>query len=173
MFINQFFQRNKVVRHLSTLALTGAALLITTTSASANSGCFQVKGHYEEHIETQNCNSPINFCIAGVYGGVVQGDFFGAASAINPTGDTGTTGVLTFTSDSVIHANVHGKQGDLNIKNAGAFQSTGEGNIVDVQFITGGTGELSGASGVMRASGLFDSATGVGASDYEGMICLP
>jgi hypothetical protein len=73
----------------------------------------------------------------------------------------------------MIHARFDGKEGDLIIKNAGAFQITGTGHIVDLQYITEGTGQLSGATGVIRASGTFNSATGMGESDYEGEICLP
>jgi hypothetical protein len=116
-------------------------MLVAGASVNANSGCFQVTGHYEEHVVGgPNCVSPVGLCIAGTYHGVVTGDFFGTATSLIPTIDTPITSVLAFTSDSTIHAQVHGKQGDLIIKNAGAFQSTGDGNIVDVQFITGGTG---------------------------------
>lgn len=173
MFTNLLHNRSKFARRLSGLAVAVAAVLMTTASVSANSSCFQVKGHYEEHFESNGCNSPVGFCIAGEYGGVIQGDFFGTATSFIPSGDTPTTNVVLFTSDSVIHAQVHGKQGDLIVKNAGAYQQAGEGNIVDLQIVTGGTGELAGASGAIRASGLFDPASGAGASDYDGMICLP
>lgn len=164
---------NKLAIRMSTFALAATALLLATASVSASAPCKKVKGHYVEHIVTENCNSPVGLCIAGTYGGELRGDFFGAATSLIQTSDTPTTTVVLFTSDSVIHAQIKGKTGDLEIKNAGAFQSTGAGNIVDVQYITGGTGELAGASGVIRASGTFDSATGMGESDYEGLICLP
>ena len=48
-------------------------------------------------------------------------------------------------------------------KSAGAFQTTGKGNIVDMQVIIG----------VIQAGGQFDSLAGVGAAEYEGTICLP
>lgn len=51
--------------------------------------------------------------------------------------------------------------------------SIGEGEILDLQTIVGGTGELASASGIIRADGLFDSATGSGESEYVGNICLP
>lgn len=166
-------RHNKFAVRMSTFALAAMALLLTTASVSAEAPCKKVKGHYAEHTATENCNSPVGLCIAGTYGGEVRGDFFGTATSFVPTADTPTTTVVLFTSDSVIHAKMHGKSGDLMIKNAGAFQSAGDGNIVDVQYITGGTGELAGASGVIRASGTFNSATGMGESDYEGLICLP
>ncbi len=88
-----------------------------------------------------------------------------------PTADTPTTGVLLFTSDSVIHARIKGKEGNLIIKNAGAFNTGGDGDIVDLQRIVGGTGALVGATGALRASGAF--VAGSGESEYIGSICLP
>ncbi len=73
----------------------------------------------------------------------------------------------------MIEAKVRGARGNLLIKNAGVFQSTGDGNIVDLQVVTGGTGDLTGATGAIRASGLFSPTTGSGSSEYEGKICLP
>ena len=169
-----FQGRSRFARRISVASLALLMFVLSSAAVSANSTCFQVKGHYEEHaVGGPECSSPVGLCIAGEYGGVVQGDFFSTVTSLNPTGDTPATSVVLFTADSTIHAKVHGLQGDLTIKNAGAFQSAGEGNIVDVQYITGGTDQLSGASGVIRASGLFDPTAGQGASDYEGMVCLP
>ena len=165
--------RNKLTLRMSAFALAATALLLSSAGVSADTSCKKVKGHYEEHIAIDNCASPVGLCIAGTYAGEVRGDFFGTATSLIQTSDTPTTTVVLFTSDSVIHARIGGKTGDLQIKNAGAFQSTGAGNIVDVQYITGGTGEFAGASGVIRASGTFNSATGMGESDYEGLVCLP
>ena len=81
--------------------------------------------------------------------------------------------MLGFTSDTVAHVSVRGRSGDLVIKNAGVFQPTGNGDIVDLQTITGGTGDLAGATGAIRASGTFSPVTFSGSSDYEGQICLP
>ena len=163
----------KFSRRFFGFAMAATALMMSTASVYAQNTCYPLNGHYNEHIVTQNCNSPVGLCIAGDYDGVIQGSFSGAATSLTPSADTPTTGVLFFTSDSVIHAKVNGKEGDLIIKNAGAFQSVGDGNIVDVQIITGGTGGLVGASGAIRASGLFNPATGTGSSEYDGMICLP
>jgi hypothetical protein len=171
MVIQFLHNYQKGYRHIKGIAIAGA--IIALTGAGAGADCFQVKGHYDEHSVTEGCDSPVGFCIAAEYRGVIKGASFGTATAIFPTDDTATTNVLHFITDSVIHARVHGKLGDLFIKNAGAFQSVGEGNIVDLQTITGGTEELTGASGAIRASGLFDSDTGQGSSEYEGMICLP
>ena len=79
---------------------------------------------------------------------------------------------MLFVSDATIHAELRGRQGDLIIKNSGAFHTTGAGEIVDLQTIVGGTGELTGATGALRAEGTFSAETG-GRSTYVGTVCLP
>lgn len=178
MFHNNFSWQRRApsgrARRLTPFLLAGFALLLVSASASADAQCRRVRGIYEEHAEDPStCPSPIGLCIAGEFSGNIKGMFRSTATSLTPTGDTPLTGVLLFTGDGVINAQVADKQGDLTFKSAGAFQSTGAGNIVDLQTITGGTGDLAGASGVIRASGVFDPATGTGESEYEGMICLP
>src|ERR1043166_3079756 len=51
----------------------------------------------------------------------------------------------------------------------GAFRTTNAGEIMDLQTIVGGTGELAGASGILQAVGTFTSAAG-GQSEYDGTI---
>lgn len=162
----------KVVKRSTPLIFATVALAFTVTTASAQS-CKTVVGHYIEHAVIEGCNSPAGLCIAGEYSGVIKGAFEGQATSLVPTADTPTTAALLFTSDSVIHARIHGKEGDLIVKNAGVFRSTGDGEILDLQTIIGGTGELAGASGVLRTSGTFDPATGMGESEYVGTVCLP
>jgi hypothetical protein len=152
-------------------ALGAVLLVLPAAGVHAQSSCTLVIGHYVEHAVQENCTSPVGLCIAGEYAGVIKGAFDGIATSLVPTADTPTTGVLLFTSDSVIHARVGGKEGDLIIKNAGAFNTAGTGDIVDLQRIVGGTGELAGATGVLRASGTF--VAGSGESEYIGNICLP
>jgi hypothetical protein len=162
-----------LARRIIPFFLAGFALLLVSSAANAEAICQRVYGIYEEHaVAPNNCSSPISLCIEGEFAGVIKGTFRSTATSLTPTADTPTTGVVTFTGDGVTNAQVRSKQGELFFKSAGAFQSAGDGNIVDVQFITGGTGELTGASGVIRASGLFDPATGMGESEYEGMLCL-
>jgi hypothetical protein len=48
---------------------------------------------------------------------------------------------------------------------------TGAGDILDLQIITGGTGDFAGASGAIHASGFF--VNGSGESEYTGTLCLP
>ena len=78
-----------------------------------------------------------------------------------------------FTTDTIADISAWGRRGTLTIKNAGAFHGSGRGEIVDLQTITGGTGDFAGASGALRASGTFDLVRGTGTSTVEGTICLP
>lgn len=166
--------QHKFVRRSTPFFMGALALLLVSTSASAAANCRRVHGFYEEHAADPNsCPSPVGLCIEGEFSGSIKGMFTSTATSLQPSADTPATAVLWFTGDGVTHAKVKGKQGDILFKSAGAFQSTGEGNIVDVQVITGGTGELTGISGVIRASGLFDPVAGMGESEYEGTICLP
>jgi len=134
--------------------------------------CRQVHGSYVEHAVSQSCDSPVGLCIAGTYAGRIRGDFEGKATSIITTADTPTTGVAMFTSDSTIAATIGDRHGMLIIKNAGAFSSANGGPIVDLQTIVGGTDQLAGATGALRAAGTFSAATG-GRSQYDGTVCVP
>jgi hypothetical protein len=164
--------RTRLFKRTAPVVLAMVALAMASTNANAQS-CQSVSGHYVEQAVQEGCTSPLGLCIAGEYSGVIKGAFEGIATSLIPTADTPTTGILLFTSDSVIHAQVISKEGDLLIKNAGVFRTTGDGEILDLQVITGGTGQLAGATGVLQASGTFDSESGTGQSTYVGNICLP
>jgi hypothetical protein len=164
----------KVARRLTPLMLAAGALLLVSASASANAQCRRVHGVYEEHaVAPTSCPSAVGLCIEGEFFGNVKGTFASTATSLQPSGDTPATSVLWFTGDGVIHAQIADKEGDIQFKSSGAFQSASDGNIVDLQYITGGTGELTGITGVIRASGTFNPVTGMGESEYEGMVCLP
>jgi hypothetical protein len=157
--------------------VTGAGLagaLVLASSAQAGSSCIDVSGRYQEQDATgPDCTSPVGLCITGQYtGGDLKGSFFGAAQTITPTADTPTTAVLLFTTDSTTTGKLRGRSGTLAIRNPGPVRTPRQGNIVDQQTIVGGTGQLAGASGEIRASGTFSQQNG-GTSSYTGTICLP
>lgn len=165
---------HKVARRVAPFLLAAMSLLLVTASASANTQCRRVHGVYDEHaVDPSSCPSPVGLCIEGEFSGNIKGPFASTATSLQPNGDTPLTTVLWFTGDGVLNAKIDSRQGDIFFKSAGAFQSSGDGNIVDLQYITGGTGDLAGITGVIRASGTFDPATGMGVSEYEGMVCIP
>lgn len=148
-----------------------AVLALTAGQSVAGERCVDVRGSYVEHtVSGPDCLSPVGLCIAGTYQGDIEAEFVGAATSIVTTADTPTTTVSLFTSDSTITGRVKHLGGTLTVKNAGAFASSGDGSIVDLQTIVGGTGRLAGASGFVRASGTFTVAGG-GRSTYVGTIC--
>lgn len=155
---------------LTTGTAVVAALTLTAGQSSAGGRCVEVRGSLVERAVTEDCLSPAGLCFAGTYRGDIEGTFSGAASSILATADTPATSVSLFTSDSTITGKVKQWRGTLTIKNAGSFAAAGDGSIVDLQTIVGGTGQLSGATGQIRASGTFSFADG-GRSHYVGTVC--
>jgi len=161
-------------RTLSTIVAAGTLGLLTlASSAAADDRCAPVSGFYEEH-ETSgaDCTSPVGLCIVVDYHGDLTSTLTGQATSIVPSADTPTTSVLAFTSNSRFTGRVRGRRGTLDIRNAGAFRTAGSGSIVDLQTVIGGTGDLAGVSGEVRASGTFSPTTG-GRSTYTGSLCRP
>ena len=174
LLVSTLTRRSTTVTRLAAATLAGMAVALTAPSISAESRCRHVTGHYAEHAAAPTgCPSPVGLCIEGEFSGSVRGAFAVTATSLAPTADTPVTAVVHFTGDGVIHARIGGQQGDLFFKSAGAFHTVGTGEIVDLQFITGGTGAFAGASGALRASGTFDPATGSGGSEYSGTVCIP
>jgi hypothetical protein len=163
------------MRHL-TMGLAIAFMFVAGREVSAveASECKEVQGHLEDTLVTgAACTSPVGLCTVAQMFGAVQGEAQFTASAIIPSADTPTTGVVFVIGDTVIEdAKVAGRRGTLTVKNAAAFRTVADGDLVDVQTITGGTGELVGTTGSLRISGNFIAATG-GRSTYEGVVCLP
>lgn len=166
--------RSRRIRRVLLAAGAGTAgMLALTSGASAAISCLSLAGSYAERDASgPDCTSPVGLCITGKYSGDIRGSFVGQATTLVPTADTPATSVLLFTSTSAINAQIRGRTGTLRILNAGAFRTAGEGSIVDLQTIVGGTEAFSGATGDLRASGTFSQATG-GRSSYTGSICLP
>ena len=167
-----FIWHSATVKGLTAFTLAGMAL-VPTAAHDGPAGCRNVNGHYAEHaVAPSSCPSPVGLCIEGEFSGAIRGAFASTATSFAPTADTPLTAVVPFTGDGTIHANLGGRQGDLFFKSAGAFHTVDKGEIVDLQYITGGTGAFAGASGALRASGTFDPIAGSGQSEYSGMVCI-
>ena len=163
---------SRLIRPAIAIIVAGLSVLLISSSSSADAACRSVSGRYREHDTSgSGCTSPVGLCIAGQYQGDINGTFAGQATSIVASADTPGTATLFFTSDSVITAKIGRRSGTLTIKNAGAFHTTPDGAIVDLQTITGGTGGFAGASGYLRAEGTFTQAAG-GESSYHGAVCL-
>ena len=137
-----------------------------------NSKCIRVSGFYDEQVVTSGCTSPIGLCTTYRYQGNLAADNFFTAETIVPTADTPLTGVVFATGESILtNVQVAGRRGTLTIKNAAVFHTAGDGELLDVQTIVAGTGDLEGATGVIRTEGNFVS--GAGRSVFDGFVCLP
>ena len=169
-----FPRKSTAARDLAAFMLIGSAFVPTAAHVGAEVRCRDVNGHYAEHsVAPSICPSPVGLCIEGEFSGGIRGAFASTATSLTPTGDTPLTAVVPFTGDGIIHARIDGRRGDLFFKSAGAFHTVDKGEIVDLQYITGGTGAFEGASGALRASGTFDPIAGSGQSEYSGMVCIP
>jgi hypothetical protein len=163
--------RNRIFLTLiATSTLTG---LTFVSSAAAAPRCVTVSGYYDERDASgADCTSPVGLCIVAQYHGDLTGTLTGQATSVVATADTPTTSVLTFTTTSQFTGRLHARKGTLQIRNAGAFRTAGQGSIVDLQTVVSGTAGLSGATGEIRAAGTYNTATG-GRSVYNGTVCLP
>lgn len=138
---------------------------------SSRAKCKTVSGHIADQPDTgAECASPLGQCSAGRFSGALKGDFVASATSFTPSGDTATTGVISFTADLVLHT----EDGDLFLKDAGVFNTTpgGRGEHATVTTVTGGTGRWADASGRLLETGTFTQEDG-GYSVYAGEICTP
>lgn len=156
---------NKLIKPLASLALTGMALLVAVASLSAQGQCRPVHGQ----IEARGQNPPVcagDFCSVGDFRGAIAGEYV-VATTLNP--EQPVADVYFYTSDTTAPVRIGDRQGTLQIKNTGVFRLSGE--LTELETITGGTGELAGASGVLFVSGVSGEESGI--FQYEGTVCLP
>ena len=149
----------------------GAGRGVAAREKPSKARCRAVSGHITDlPYAGAECASPLGQCSAGLFHGVLKGDFVASATSFTPSGDTATTGVISFTADLVLHT----KDGDLFLKDAGTFNTTpgGRGEHATVTTVTGGTGRWAGATGRLLETGTFTQEDG-GYSDYAGEICTP
>ena len=156
-------------------AIVVAALILLTTSSPTSAdepSCQRVQGFLEETLVTTGCLSPVGLCTVARVFGTLKGEARFTASTIAPS-EEATTGVVFVSGDTtLVNAQLGNKRGTLLIKDAAAYQTIADGNLVDIQTIIGGTGNFSGATGTLRISGNFLPDSG-GSSNFEGTVCVP
>ena len=145
-------------------------LIVSTANATS---CKSIRGSLEETIvPPPDCTSPVGLCTAGNIWGHVKGQFRFTASAIINSGDTSITNVVFVTGNTVLsNISMGNKRGTITTKSAAAFRTSGDGELNDLQIITGGTGSFAGVSGSLQIFGNFVNGSGI--SSVEGTICLP
>ena len=172
MVRTELFSSRRLIR--TAIILGGAVSMVSAadTAPSNSPRCIRVSGFFDEQVVTSGCSSAVGLCTGSRYQGDLIADSFFTASTIVPTTDTPDTGVVFATGESILtNARVGGKRGSLTIKNAAVFHTAGDGELLDVQTIVGGSDDLAGATGVIRAVGNF--VNGAGRSTFDGSICLP
>jgi hypothetical protein len=156
-------------------ALVFAASLLVA-AAPAGADCVPIRGAMQAAQSTAaDCLSPEGLCTVGRIEALPPGGLVGkvrfSASAVLPSFDTPSTGVVFVTGDTVVEAVFGSLRGTLGIKNAAAFHGAGNGDLTDTQVIVAGTGDFAGAAGALRVAGTF--VGGQISSVYEGDLCLP
>src|SRR5262245_34328908 len=157
------------------VALSLLAISAAPTPSRANADeCKQVQGHQvETPLPGSSCASPVGLCTVAELSGALKGEALFTASEIISNSDTQFTQVVFVIGDSIIkNAQLGGKRGTLTVKNAAAFRTAGDNDLVDVQTILGGTADFAGATGSLRIRGNFDPESG-GTSTFEGVVCVP
>lgn len=163
---------SRTVKRLTSSVCVAMAFALAGSRLGAEDQCRKVNGHFVMRaVAPISCPSPVGVCIEGEFSGSIRGPFSVTGTSFIATADTPTTAVVLFTGDGVIHGRIGNKRGDIFLKTSGAHLSVGKGEIVDLQFVNGGTGALAGASGSLRASGTFDPTTGTGEAEYAGEVC--
>ena len=76
--------------------------------------------------------------------------------------------MVLLTGDNAIQT----PDGTLFTKDAIVLRTTGAGEFAEVDVVVGGTGEWTGATGTLTATGTFTALAG-GEGRYEGEICTP
>jgi hypothetical protein len=154
--------------------LLAIALVLAASGAEAAPRCFEAFGVFKQRqIAGNPCNSPLRQCQVATFTGVLQGTALNSVTRVAGTPDFPITGVLGGTSDGEFEGRVLNRRGGLTVKYAALIDGVGRGDSVSMMTIIGGSGQLSGATGTLRFSTVFDLEAAEVSSKYEGQICLP
>jgi len=134
--------------------IAAAALLLTSViaaaPASADPNCHTRHGSVSIEIITDStCISDVNLCARVQFRGGLRGDSYFTGTSLTPSIDVIDTGIVFLTGNNHITTS----RGDLFVKDAIVFNTTGEAEFSEVDTIVGGTGEFEGATGRLQALG--------------------
>jgi hypothetical protein len=152
--------------------LAGILLTVASATVTANSSCHDVEGSYNIiPVSGADCDSPSGICGKGTFTGGIKGDYISAVLSTPPTPETSETGFIVLTAEAIItSAKIRNWEGDLVLKEAGAFHPTGNGEFVEL-FSVSGTEDFAEATGVLTSMGTFNPVMG-GEGVYQGQICI-
>jgi hypothetical protein len=144
--------------------------LVLAASAAQAAGCKKVGGSFTlTPVSGPGCAAAVGICAAGAYKGGIKATSAFTGSSLLQTVDTPTTSAIVLTGDNQF--SVAGG-GTLSTKDAIVLRTTGAGEFAEVDTVVGGTGQLAGTTGVLRAQGTF-TATAGGGGEYLGELCTP
>ncbi len=151
-----------------------AALILSTVQAFADPSCHVVRGAASlTPRPAADCHSPVQICGEGNFTGGLKGRYTSLLFTLTDTTDTPVTQVSLFTAETTIPAaRVGHLRGKLVLSEAGAFHTAGGGEFSELYSVSGGTGDLVNATGVLQAWGTFVDPVG-GGIVYQGQICVP
>jgi hypothetical protein len=158
---------------LAKLLIVAASVLLTLVLAGggvlAASQCKKINGKLTlQSLPPSACVSDAGVCASGTFSGDLVGTFMFAGSEFITSKDTMDTSVALLTGNNTITT----AHGTLMTKDAIVLETSGNGDFAEVDTVVGGSGEWAGATGSIRANGLFTQANG-GQGDYVGEICMP
>ena len=165
------------MKQLSLYTIACVLLLMASVApVLADQTCKPVVGHFEALVVPPgqgNCPSdPTAFCTAGRVWGGIQGNYqFVMTTAFPSVLIGGVPTILFFTGRSTIFL----KSDDqlLGTDTGSIDLPPGQGGFASLITFTGGTGEMSGATGQIRLRGEFNAAEGTTGGDYTGKLCTP
>lgn len=134
--------------------IAAAALLLTSViaaaPASADPNCHTRHGSVTIEIVTDpTCPSTVGLCANVQFRGGLRGESRFTGTSLVPSVDVAATGIVFLTGDNHIRTS----RGDLFVKDAIVFNTTGEAEFSEVDTIVGGTGDYEGATGRLQAVG--------------------
>ena len=140
----------------------------------ADQSCKPVIGHFEAVVVPPgqgHCpNDPSAFCTAGRVWGGIQGNYQFVITGLFPSAAIGgVPTILFFTGKSTILL----ESGDqlLGTDTGSIDLPPGLGGFASLITFTGGTGEMSTATGQIRLRGEFSASEGTTTGDYIGTLC--
>jgi len=135
--------------HIAAAAVLLASV-IAAAPASADPNCHTRHGSVTIQIVTDfTCTSDVHLCANVQFLGGLHGESSFVGTSLNASIDVAATGIVFLTGDNHIRT----REGDLFVKDAIVFNTTGEAEFSEVDTIVGGTGEYEGATGRLQAVG--------------------
>lgn len=174
-----------MTRWFQAISACGFLLMANMSPVLADPKCKPVVGHFEAVVvppgQGHCLSNPPAFCTAGRVWGGIQGNYqfimtgeLSSFSVDNSVPSSVPTTIQFFVGTSTILLNKGKKDGkQLFGVDTGSIDVGGQGGFASLITFTGGTDDMSGATGQIRLRGEFDAQEGATNGDYIGTLCTP